>query len=92
MKYACDVGINAPVALVGIEVRAKFIYDRPALEESLLRALRIGADDVYDEPVLVLAADSLSVPFLELLPYSSLIRFRILQNSFLLNRSSSQEG
>ena len=85
---ACTVKKDAPIALVGVEVRTKFIYDRPALEEALLRALGIGADDVHYEPVLVLAADSLSVPLLELLPYSSLIRLRILQIYSSLNRSS----
>ena len=77
---SCSEG-STPIALVGIEVSAKLIYDRPALEETLLRALRIGADDVHDEPVLVLAAYSLCVPFLELLPDSSLIRLRILQKT-----------
>ena len=76
---ACTVKKDAPIALVGVEVRAEFIYNRPALEEALLRALGIGADDMHDEPVLVLAAYSLRVPFLELLPYSSLIRLRILK-------------
>lgn len=72
----------APVAFVCVEVGTKFVYDSSALEETWLSAFRVGADDVDDEPILILAADGLDMPFLKLLADRAFVRFGVLGHVF----------
>lgn len=58
----------APVAFVDVEIRSDFIqHCRLHLKDTSPRRLGIRADNMYDQPLLVLALQYASVPILDLL-------------------------